>query len=843
MTPQRLLVGGCLVTVLACGGDTTGPGDSVPSQAIPIVVGDTLVQAFAAGDTVARFIIRSAAPIDVAVFAQSELGNFALGITDSVTGELLGQGQAFQDPASGHLMLNRTNTVPVGDGRVLLLEVFSLQPNAPARVRLLVHRVNRAPEIAPNSFAVGDTIVGETLENIADIDDFVFQAAAGGEFIAYLQGEEGVIPGELILHVTSPDGTERLAAVANAAGDVELEAQATARFIVPEGGNYRVEVGYPGVLTVTPELPGTGSYRFVVRAIDRDPEHAPVLLAPGDTLTGEAIEYVGDVDEFQIPVVADSAYNVFAQMQGSSENAELQLTVVAGGQEIAFLTSSVGDTALAGRFTGNFTAAATGTVTVRVLCPSERLGIQRGPYRLFVYPVNRAPELVPASIAPGDSIAETIEFPGDIDKFTLSRPSTGVVNVILHRGATSAEWLDLTWSPAAGNETLNCYHTPPSTEAGCATGRVVLAGALPLTVASALGATTSFRGGYSLVALAIDTTPEVPSQIVLNQTIQEELNPRGDLDIYQLPYSEGTLIELVGSGGGTLNDPIDFSFEDPDGAFMGGYAGGFPINSGRMTLRASGTYRLRVSGSATVAPTPYTVEVRTVGSATEAASASLSPGDSVSSETINALGDVDDFLINAAPGTEVQVFLREGSFQLYIDPIVAGTNTLIRTGTQFNTGRLTVPGSGQVGIRIYEPRSFSSGLRDHGFSFTGPYSVSVHQIDRAPETLTAALTLGTTMDGEALDIEGDVDEYTFSGTAGQQVSASVSAPFALDVHAEVMLELIDPSTGAVLGSAASFDGSVHTTGTISLPGTRTYMVRLSGSDSTRGKGGYRFIVQ
>ena len=839
MTPHRLLAGGCLLTVLACGGDSTGPGDSVPSTATPIAVGDTIVQSFAAGDTLALYTIRSSEHIDLAVFAQAELGGFLLAIRDSATGELLGYSDTFQDQGPGP---NRTSAVAAPPGRVLLLEVFSLAPNAAGRVRLWVYRINRSPEVAPSAVALGDTITGETLENIADIDEFVFEAAAGAEFIAYVQGDPGVPPGGLLLQVLSPSGGEPLAVAANSAGDVELEAQPTGRFVAPVAGTYRIEVGLLRVLGTSAEFPGTGSYRFMVRGIDRKPEHTPVLLAPGDTLVGESIEFVGDIDEFQVPVVADSAYNVFAQMQGASANAQLQLTVIAGGQEIAFLTSVVGDTALAARFTGNFTASSSAALIVRVLAPSNLMGLQRGPYRLFVYPVNRAPELAPTSLSPGDSTAETIEFPGDIDKFTLSRPSTGVVNLILNRGTARAEWLDLTWTQPGGNETLHCFGPFSPGNAGCATGRLSLAGPLPLTVASQLETTTPFRGEYSLVALAIDTTPEVPAEIVLNQQIQEELNPRGDMDAYDLAYSAGTLIELVGTGGSIPDNGVNFTFDDPNGIHLGGYADAFPITSGRMTLPASGTYRLKLSGSPNGAA-PYTLEVRTVGSDTETASASLSPGDSVSVETINQPGDVDDFVLNAAPGSEVQTFVREGSFQLHIDPIVAGTSTPIGTGGNFNTGRLTVPPSGKLGIRIYEPRSFHSALREHGFVFTGPYSVSVHQINRAPETLGVAIVLGTTMNGESLDLEGDVDEFTFPGTAGQQIAGSISAPLGLERHTEVTLEIVDPSTGNVLGSAASFDASVHTTGAVSLPGTRTYIVRIRGALSTEGKGGYRFVIQ
>jgi hypothetical protein len=57
------------------------------------------------------------------------------------------------------------------------------------------------------------------------------------------------------------------------------------------------------------------------------------------------------------------------------------------------------------------------------------------------------------------------------------------------------------------------------------------------------------------------------------------------------------------------------------------------------------------------------------------------------------------------------------------------------------------------------------------------------------------------------------------------------------------MEIVDPVTGNILGNAASGDGTVATTGSVTLPATRTYLIRMRTVDSTLGKGGYRFRVQ
>jgi hypothetical protein len=842
MTRASLLAAVLLLGTFACGGDPTGPDAPISPRAVRIAVGDTVVQSFAAGDTLALFTIQTTEQTDLAIFAQAEEGNFYISISDSVSQEFVGGGQILQDAVPGHLTLNRTDAIAAPAGRVLLVQVFHFVPNAGGRIRFWVYRINRSPEVQPVAVAADDTVASETLENSADIDEFLFDAAAGEEFIAFIQGEPGVVPGGLSVRVLSPSGTEQLAGTSGAGAGTELEGHATGRFVTATAGRYRLSAGYFGVLETSAEFPGTGSYRLLLRRINRSPEHVPVLLAPGDTLEGESIDFVGDVDEFQVPVVADSAYNVFVQMGGSSQNASLQLTVISGQQEIAFAASNVGDSALSERFTGNFTPSSTGSVKIRVLGPQDRLGLQRGPYRLFVYPINRGPEQASASMTAGDSITETIEYPGDIDKFTLSAPSTGMVNLILHRSVEPVDWLELGWTQAGHNESLNCFGEH-SFDQGCPSGRISVTAPITLTIASQLGAVTPFRGQYSLVALAIDSTPEGPDHLVLDQIASEELNPRGDLDIHQFDYSAGDLIELVGTGGSTPGNGVSFTIHGPDGVFMPGYADAFPLLSNRMSFPRAGTYYIRIFGSPIGSPVPYTVMFRSVASGTEAVSGALAPGDSVAGETTDNLGDVDDFVINAAPGSEIQAFLRESSFRLVVDAVVAGTNTPIQAGVHNGTGRLTVPASGKVGLRIYEPRTFASALRFSEFTFTGPYSVSVHQIDRAPETLPSTVTVGTTVNGESMDIEGDIDEFTFAGTAGQQVTGTVSVPFIFDRYVELNMEIVDPLTGSVLASAASGDGTVVSTETITLPATRTYMVRFRTVDSTLGKGGYRFRIQ
>jgi hypothetical protein len=555
---------------------------------------------------------------------------------------------------------------------------------------------------------------------------------------------------------------------------------------------------------------------------------------------------VGDVDEFTVPLLADSTYNVFLQTSASTGPARLHASISWGGGQVLDVASAAGDTALARQFTGNFTAIETENATLRITGEADDRGLDRGAYRLFVYLVNRAPEIVGPNIVAGDSLLESIEYPGDIDDFRLSPSGGGAVKLALQRSDAQEETLQLRWGLDDGTM-MNCFVIPGQAGVRCDSGRIGATGPLNLSVASEFGVTTPFRGAYRLVTVPIDLDPEGrPGSVSLGEAVTEEIDPAGDADGYTLSYSAGDLIELeADGGGGSTANGFQVVFFDPDGNFLPGYADLVPVSSGRFTLPSSGTYRLQISGASggtNAAETgPYTFTIRRVSSQAEVVSAPIAIGDSVTAEPIGQVGDVDDFVVAGPPGAEVQVFVR-GSTRLVVDAIVPGTSTLVRAGANFATGRLTLPGSGRIGLRVYEPRTFSGALREHGMSYVGPYAIAVHQVDRDPETIGAPVTLGAVVEGEAVDFEGDVDEFTFAGTGGQTIAARLSAPMGGFSPTAVNLQVIDPSTEQVLGSADAFDATEVGTGSILLPATRTYLVRVQGVSDTEGRGVYQFMI-
>lgn len=132
-------------------------------------------------------------------------------------------------------------------------------------------------------------------------------------------------------------------------------------------------------------------------------------------------------------------------------------------------------------------------------------------------------------------------------------------------------------------------------------------------------------------------------------------------------------------------------------------------------------------------------------------------------------------------------------------------------------------------------------VRGHGADDGGAYSLLVFPRNPAPESVPQAITLGQGVDGEALDVEGDVDEFTVQGTAGQEwIVFAASSSYSLDV------QLVEPASGAVIRTTSTSSGSAvvetNSSGRVVLPSTGTYRVRVSAQFAHPGRTAYRLRV-
>jgi hypothetical protein len=130
---------------------------------------------------------------------------------------------------------------------------------------------------------------------------------------------------------------------------------------------------------------------------------------------------------------------------------------------------------------------------------------------------------------------------------------------------------------------------------------------------------------------------------------------------------------------------------------------------------------------------------------------------------------------------------------------------------------------------------------------TGAYSFSVIPVQRAPESVPAALTRGVVVQGESLGYAGDVDEFTFTAAAGETITAYLQTPQGYYGISSARLEVVGPGTGTVLGSATSHNPSPGpygaSTGPITLTASGSYRLRISSTDDREGTGVFEVMVQ
>ena len=861
MTPRHraasltLLSATVLATLGACNGDSTGLTSNPSTR---VAVGDTVLATIQAGGEPHTFTFDARPGDSIALFLQAASGSVSLTVMGPDASTLATLGDSGRP---GALEERGAPTFAVRLEGTHVVRAAALGSNATS-FRFLLWRTANGPERRPVAIVIGDTIRGESVETPADVDEFTFQGQEGDELIAYVRALAphpwAVINVDIARSGSDPfwDG---VASVMSDTVAAELEARPTGRFILPATGEYRVRVdiygrrwgGSAGLVAGYPR-----GYELQLRRIVRAPERVPATITPGDTLAVEPIDYVGDIDELTIATVPGGEYNVFLERPGAGRGG-LTVRVVGLTEPWAEPTAVVNTPGLplhataTGRF--NVGTGATGRIQVAA---DAGAGAYKGPYRVLVYPLNRSPEVANTSLVLGDSITgETIELAGDVDEFTLTVPETTLANFVVWRdGTETSDLVKLQLFRDSGEQVAmtEAYRGTPGEKTGVATGTFSLpAGTYRLRIGGSDSRGFGYRGPYRVQTHAIDPAPESgPTALSFGDTVVGVVEPLGDIDtyrfsarlmqhvsvrptsvdgqplpsIYVLVRNVRTGVPLAGrSYGGTQVPRFDIP---EDGEYTIEYMG---ANGGRVVSERG----------------PYRLVLDTVSTAPEQHGMVVSPGDSVTDESLDFIGDIDVYVLSGAPGEELLItFAAPGSI---VDLELLDLDTRLRLdgtssgGSVTNTGRFRLPASGRLAMRVWERPDSPFG------QITGPYRIAVSRIDRRPENVAAQIDVDSIVEGEAIDPDGDVDEFTFNGVGGDTVNVYFQTPLGTCCFEGLVLELVNPPTGAILGSVRSANSTQRLdeqgTGPVELPSSGTYMVRVRGGLDWLGRGQYRLQVK
>lgn len=730
--------------------------------------------------------------------------------------------------------------------------------------RFWTYSINRAPEHRPAPIQFDTEVSNEKIDRAGDVDEFTFFANPGAQFTAFIQA-----PWSVSLEVVDPSGSP-VAVGTSQPTDTSLFFTGTSRFTIPTPGTYtlRLSGGAPSVQS------DTGRYRIFLHAVDPAPEHVAGAIAPGDTVTGEDINLPGDVDEFTFSGVAGAEYNAFIEPQNGSSNTRLQLDVLnAAGAVVRTLERFGSDTGLLEGPTGRFALPSTGTYRLRV-SGVDGFGSQfyRGPYRLALHQIDRQPESRPRTFAFGDSVSgERIDGPGDVDEFIVTVPDSSGANlaIAIDSGVGSGAVLIQAVDSATGRLVAHAVALNSPERGG--SGRLpVPSGKYIVRVWSGLYEfdRSTFRGAYSLWFYRFSFGPEVvPDTFAIGDTVAGELiEPLGDEDRFYFYGLEGQHVNIMVQGltPGSL-DWFQFGVVPPVGApgygaFLNAPISGAAledIQSNRLDLLGTGWYMVyaRGAGAGLGARGPYRFTVLPIDPGPEHVGAALSVGDSVTSEPIDQPGDWDEWTLAGTPGQTVSILFKgdvyTGLSLVVRDP--ATGDTLAWQPNQFDriVGPFRLPAGGQVKVSVAQHADF---FRDcynstcNLFSYTGPYRFSVLAINPAPESAPATLAVGDTVRGEAITPEGDIDEFTATGTPGQQLALLVRLTALSTIDSAIAIEAIDPANDSSLAgsNAASWGASFFSVGTFLVPASGVFKVRAHAWGQGYGVGvtpQYEFLVK
>ena len=359
------------------------------------------------------------------------------------------------------------------------------------------------------------------------------------------------------------------------------------------------------------------------------------------------------------------------------------------------------------------------------------------------------------------------------------------------------------------------------------------------------------RGPYRLWFYRFSLGPEAVSDtFAVGDTVAgETIEPWGDLDRFHFFGMKGQHVDIMAQGlapssGGGFQFFIIPPIGVPGyGAFVtsGTAAGALEDHqTARLDLPGTGWYTVDVSGATgTFAERgPYRFAVVPIDPGPEHVSAALAVGDSVMTEPIDVPGDWDEFTVTATPGQDISVVVdgRDSYtgqfFSLWVfDP--ATLDTLAFQVGQFRriAGPFRAPASGQFKIAVMEPRGFFRDCYDATcggiYSLVGAYGFHVVAVNRTPENVAAAYTVGDTVRGETISPVGDIDEFTSSGTPGEQLTLFDRLTTTASIDSAIVVEVIDPATGtALMGSnTAVFGNTFYSVGSFTVPASGSFTVR------------------
>lgn len=638
----------------------------------------------------------------------------------------------------------------------------------------------------PSTLVYGRPITGHLAPGDSQV--FHLDAKTGQHFAAYIQASAVTA---ILLH----DPAQRLIGVVLAMeGDT-----ATTRAGVP--ATAAADGRYTVVVASRSHSTGTD---FTLRAelVDSSPEHVKPDVAMGEVRTGERIDTGFDEDQFIIDVPTGSEAELFVHGDSPPQSGlgSLGYSLRRSGVPTVIYAGNA-DPPLGG---SDFQQSASGHLTLAAgkyaLTVNGTYGIA---YAFQLQPIRREPEQAAATLTPGDTVAESIDYVGDIDEYLLrGTPGTDYEVFVAASGApphaveVSIPELAVSASAVLGQGLLDA-----------ATGRVTMpaSGQLMVRVSDAADRAGVYRGPYRLVAVAIDRQPEARSAVIVPSAgvLGDAFEIYGDVDEYRLTLSSPQSLTLrcgpVPAGGCATIGAALFNDAAPSTPV--------DVTNGRDVPVPAGAYRLRIQSHPNVGgPTtangmyrgPYQVVLAGMDTLPEDGPQSLAVGTPVN-ESFTWPWDADVFRFDVATADTILMHLvmsdaAGSAHRIDLRDAVTGTYAApTDVWASDNTDRRIDLKAGHYEAKVrtsYD--TWMPGAR-------GRYELTFLRVSATPEGRDAAIAVGDTV-RSVFELPGDIDDYVLTATPGKLVTVSIVPVLTPGYESFLSLDLVDPTSGTTLAS-------------------------------------------
>lgn len=284
-----------------------------------------------------------------------------------------------------------------------------------------------------------------------------------------------------------------------------------------------------------------------------------------------------------------------------------------------------------------------------------------------------------------------------------------------------------------------------------------------------------------------ETAPRV---LALGQMVNEALESATDVDEFEVAVPVAgrgmALIAGTGTGQGSLNISVTDAFTGK--VLMNGTSHGNEEGGGRFALPA-GDMIVRVSSTGTTGG--YRVALHAIATGPESGEGQTAFRQWAEGDMVPWY-DVDEFSFDAVEGQVIKLYLQVEPGLPLLEGVLRGPGTagLVVAhswlwGGETEPVRIPVTGRYTVAVSTPEPAEAHR---------AGPYRLMIFPIVPAPEGVPAELQHAQPVN-EVLDMEADVDDFTFQASEGEMflLNAQVTPP-----AGRANFHLVDPATGALL---------------------------------------------